>query len=176
MENPMSQHLVLSFIGEDRPGLVERLSDTVSRHHGNWLESRMAHLADKFAGILTLSVPLEHQEDLTNALRNFEELGLHVTVEAANQSVLEGSTLSLSVVGNDRPGIVKEVSQVLHSLMVNVKELTTSCEPAPMSSDMLFKTEMVLSVPKNLSLPELEAALENISSDLIVELSVNQFA
>ncbi|MDE8601334.1 glycine cleavage system protein R [Marinomonas sp. RSW2] len=172
----MSQHLVLSFIGEDRPGLVERLSDTIARHHGNWLESRMAHLADKFAGILTVSVPLDQQDALINALRNFEKLGLHVTVEVANQSVSEGSTLSLSVVGNDRSGIVKEVSQVLHSLMVNVKELTTSCEPAPMSSDMLFKTEMVLSVPKNLPLPELEAALENISSDLIVELSVNQFA
>jgi glycine cleavage system regulatory protein len=176
MENLMSQHLVLSFIGEDRPGIVERLSDTIARHHGNWLESRMAHLADKFAGILTVLVPLEHQDALINALRDFEKLGLHVTVEAANQSVFEGSTLSLSVVGNDRPGIVKEVSQVLHSLMVNVKELTTSCEPAPMSSDMLFKTEMVLSVPKKLSLPELEAALENISSDLMVELSVNQFA
>ncbi|ETI60792.1 glycine cleavage system protein R [Marinomonas profundimaris] len=172
----MSQHLVLSFIGEDRPGIVERLSDTISRHHGNWQESRMAHLADKFAGILTLTVSLEHQEALIKALQNFEQLGLHVTVETANQSVADGSTLSLSVVGNDRPGIVKEVSQVLYSLMVNVKELTTSCEPAPMSSDMLFKTEMILAVPKDLPLSELEVALENISSDLIVELSVNQFA
>ena len=71
----MSQHLVLSFIGGDRPGLVERLSDTIARHNGNWLESRMAHLADKFAGILTVTVPLEHQEALVNALRNFEQLG-----------------------------------------------------------------------------------------------------
>ncbi|NVK74080.1 glycine cleavage system protein R [Marinomonas sp. CT5] len=172
----MTQHLVLSFIGDDRPGLVERLSDTISRHHGNWLESRMAHLADKFAGILTLSVPLEHQQALVNALRNFEELGLHVTVELANLHDAKGSTLALSVVGNDRPGIVKEVSQVLHSLMVNVKELTTTCEPAPMSSDMLFKTEMVLVVPNDLPLSELETSLEKISSDLMVELSVKQFA
>ncbi|MDE8602961.1 hypothetical protein M3I01_008495 [Marinomonas sp. RSW2] len=51
----------MSFIGEGRPGLVERLSDTISRHLGNWLESRMVHLADKFASILTVSVALEHQ-------------------------------------------------------------------------------------------------------------------
>jgi glycine cleavage system regulatory protein len=176
MENLMSQHLVLSFIGEDRPGIVERLSDTVSRHHGNWLESRMAHLADKFAGILTLSVPLEYQDALIKELRDFEKLGLNVTVENATQNVTKGSTLSLSVVGNDRSGIVKEVSQVLHSLMVNVKELKTFCEPAPMSSDMLFKTEMVLVVPDSLPLSELEIALEGISSDLMVELSVSQFA
>ncbi|MFT2111712.1 glycine cleavage system protein R [Marinomonas sp. 2405UD68-3] len=167
----MSQHLVLSFIGDDSPGLVERLSDTVSRHHGNWLESRMAHLADKFAGILILSVPVDHQEALISELSDFDKLGLNVTVEAANSTPAEGTSLSLSVVGNDRPGIVKEVSQVLHSLLVNVKELNTSCEPAPMSSDMLFRTEMVLSIPRNLPLYELEAALEDISSDLIIELT-----
>ena len=172
----MLQHLVLSFIGDNRPGIVERLSDTISRHHGNWLESRMAHLADKFAGILTLSVPITYQEELIKDLHELENLGLNITIEIAQNNVEKESTLSLSVVGNDRAGIVKEVSQVLHSLMVNVKELTTTCEPAPMSSDMLFKTDMVLSVPKSLLLSDLETALEGISSDLIIELSVNEFS
>jgi glycine cleavage system regulatory protein len=171
----MLQHLVVSFIGEDKPGIVERLSEVIARHQGNWLESRMAHLADKFAGILTVSVDTAEQEKMISALQSLEKFGLNVWVETAQARVSEGSTLSLSVVGNDRPGIVKEVSQVLHSLMVNVKELTTSCEPAPMSSEMLFKTEMVLSVPASLPVSELEAALESISSDLMVELSVNQF-
>jgi len=167
----MSQHLVLSFIGDDQPGLVERLSETITRHHGNWLESRMAHLADKFAGILTLSVPLAYQDALINELKDFDKIGLHVTVEIANSASEEMETLSLSVVANDRPGIVQEVSQVLHALLVNVKELSTTCEPAPMSSDMLFRTDMVLSIPKSLPLNDLESALENISSDLMVELT-----
>ncbi len=166
----MSQHLVLSFIGDDHLGLVERLSDMVSRHQGNWLESRMAHLADKFAGILILSVPDDHKDALIKELKDFDKIGLNVTVELANSGSEEEETLSLSVVANDRPGIVQEVSQVLHSLLVNVKELNTSCEPAPMSSDMLFRTDMVLSIPKSLSLTELETALEKISSDLMVEL------
>jgi glycine cleavage system regulatory protein len=123
-----------------------------------------------------VSVPLDHKEALINELSDFEKLGLHVTVEIANPNPIVGSTLSLSVVGNDRPGIVKEVSQALHALLVNVKELNTSCQPAPMSSDMLFRTDMVLSIPHNLPLYELEAALEDISSDLIVELSVSQFS
>lgn len=172
----MSQFLVLSFIGDDRPGIVERLSDTISRHHGNWAESRMAHLANKFAGILIVSIPSNHQEALMTELNDFSQLGLNILVEEAFDSPSCGSTLALTVVGNDRPGIVKEVSEVLYSLMVNVKELSTVCEPAPMSSDMLFKTEMILSLPDGLSLTQLEEALEGISSDLIVELSINEFA
>ncbi|MGO3406265.1 glycine cleavage system protein R [Marinomonas sp.] len=166
----MTKQLVLSFIGEDKPGLVERLSETVREHHGNWLESRMAHLADKFAGILTLSVPAEHETDLVNALQVFDRLGLKVMIETANVLATQGENIHLSVVGNDKPGIVKEVSQVLHSLMINVKELETSCEPAPMSSEMLFKAEMVLRIPEGLALSDLEGALESIGSDLMIEL------
>ena len=42
--------LVLTVIGRDRPGLVDTLSGVVAEHGGNWEESRMAHLADRFAG------------------------------------------------------------------------------------------------------------------------------
>ena len=53
----MPTSLVLTVLGEDRPGLVEALSHIIAAHEGNWLESRMAHLAGQFAGILRASVP-----------------------------------------------------------------------------------------------------------------------
>ena len=53
----MSQILVLSFIADDREGLVERISEVVTEAGGNWLESRMAHLAEKFAGIARVDAP-----------------------------------------------------------------------------------------------------------------------
>lgn len=166
----MTKQLVLTFIGEDKPGLVERLSEAVREHHGNWLESRMAHLADKFAGILTVSVPEEHEASLISALQTFDQLGLNVIVESAKVVAEKGKIISLSVVGNDKPGIVKEVTQILHSLMINIKELSSTCEPAPMSSEMLFKADMVLHIPSDLAFLDLEEALEGIGSDLMIEL------
>ena len=41
----MEESLVMTVMGEDRPGLVEALARTVSERGGNWLESRMSHLA-----------------------------------------------------------------------------------------------------------------------------------
>ena len=52
----METYLVLTVIGDDRPGLVEALAETIAAHEGNWLESRMSHLAGKFAGLLRVSV------------------------------------------------------------------------------------------------------------------------
>ncbi len=47
----MATYLVLTIIGEDRPGIVELLAKIISDHSGNWLESSMSQLAGKFAGV-----------------------------------------------------------------------------------------------------------------------------
>ncbi|WP_312930404.1 glycine cleavage system protein R, partial [Stutzerimonas nitrititolerans] len=62
-------HLVLTVIAEDQPGLVERLADCIARHGGNWLDSRMSRMAGQFAGILQVAVPTSAQAELFDALR-----------------------------------------------------------------------------------------------------------
>ncbi|HAW24640.1 MAG TPA: glycine cleavage system protein R, partial [Pseudomonas sp.] len=42
-------HLVLTVIAEDQPGLVECLAKCIAEHGGNWLESRMSRMAGQFA-------------------------------------------------------------------------------------------------------------------------------
>jgi len=166
----MTQHLVLTVIGDDRPGLVEALSHVVAEHHGNWSESRMAHLADKFAGIVTVTVPKANELALVDALKALSEIGLKVSIEAANQGTTTQDVVVLSVIGNDRTGIIREVSKTLSSLGANVIDLNSYCEPAPMSSEMLFKAELEIALPANCSVQALEKAIEEISSDLVVEL------
>ena len=75
----MMTSLVLTFIGEDRPGLVSLLSEQIAAFDGNWLESRMARLAGKFAGILLVSVPEANVQALSQVLRRLEGPGSHVT-------------------------------------------------------------------------------------------------
>ena len=53
----MTTSLVLTFVGDDRPGLVNAVSQTVAAHGGTWLESRSARLAGKFAGVVLVGVP-----------------------------------------------------------------------------------------------------------------------
>ena len=78
----MRSQLVLTLIGRDRPGLVERFPRRSRRHGGNWEESRMAHLAGKFAGILRVSVPANAASSLAQALSGLEREGLRILVES----------------------------------------------------------------------------------------------
>ena len=46
----MATNLLLTYVGEDRPGIVQELSALVSAHGGNWL-SKMSRMGGRFAGI-----------------------------------------------------------------------------------------------------------------------------
>ncbi|MNE29798.1 ACT domain protein [compost metagenome] len=75
--------------------------------------------------------------------------------------------------GNDRPGIVRDITRLLAEQGVNLERLTTEVRPAPMSSEPLFHAEALLAVPLTLSLDDLKQHLEELADDLMVELSFN---
>jgi glycine cleavage system regulatory protein len=170
----MQRLLVMTVIGQDRPGLVESVAALVAEHGGNWLESRMSRLGGHFAGILRVEVPGENEPTLVAALKKLESRGLTVVVHpdqpkpipaSARQSVLE-------IVGQDRPGIVRAISHALASLGVNVEELHTECESAAMSGETMFKAHARLSLPESCDAAQVRQQLERIAADLIVEISL----
>jgi glycine cleavage system regulatory protein len=167
--------LVLTVIGRDRPGLVEAIASQIAKHGGNWEESRMAHLAGKFAGILRVSLPAASTSSLTQALTALEREGLRVVVEVAESAVAETASqrLRLELLGNDREGIVRDISQALARRSVNVDELHTSCEDAPMGGGQLFRASAMLRVPGEVPIEELRTTLEGLADDLMVELSLD---
>ena len=166
-------HLVLTVIAPDQPGLVEKLAQCVAGHAGNWLESRMSRMAGQFAGILRVAVPLERHDALVAALHSLCSQGIRVVVA---QSGLEptGSwkAIHLELVGNDRPGIVRDITRQLAALGVNLERLNTEVAPAPMSSELLFHAQALLAVPQGLTLDALQGHLEALADDLMVELSL----
>ena len=171
----MAGTLVLTVIGPDRPGLVDALSSAVAAHGANWLESRMAHLGGHFAGLLRVSVPDAQSAALRRALAALEREGLRVLVEAGDTQEPDPSAraLALELVGLDRPGIIREVSRALAARGVNVEELETCCESAPMSGETLFRARARLRAPAGASVEELRSTLEKIAGELMVDLSLD---
>jgi len=167
----MTTFLVMTAIGNDRPGLVEQLAQAVSRNGGNWLESSMSQLAGKFAGILRVSVPDDKADQL---IKDLEALGgsLKLVIEKVSGAREDAAsqTLTLSLIGNDRPGIIREISAALAEQQVNVEELNTECTVAPMSGETLFNAEARLRVPPEMNLDAIQRRLEQIADDLIVDI------
>jgi glycine cleavage system regulatory protein len=170
----MQRSLVMTVIGPDRPGLVDSVAGLVAGHGGNWLESRMSRLGGHFAGILRVEVPGEKEQALVAGLKKLEAQGLTVVVhpDQPKPPVTPASQSVLEIVGQDRPGIVREISHALASFGVNVEELQTECASAAMSGETLFKARARLSIPAACNTAEIRQQLERIAADLIVEISL----
>lgn len=165
-------YLIVTLIGDDRPGLVDVLARTVADHGGNWLESSMSRLAGTFAGILRVNVDSGAASALVEALEALDDVRVVVERSEAPVDEPDPATLSLSLVGNDRPGIVRDVFRVLATEQVNVEALETECVSAPMSAERLFRARAELHVPPGANVDDLREALERIADDLIVEISL----
>jgi glycine cleavage system regulatory protein len=172
---PARIDLVLTIIGPDRPGLVELVSKTVAEHQGNWESSRMARMAGRFAGILQVSVPDEHADRLVAGLGALESNDLRVVVERAAADAAApvagpGQLLRVELVGNDRPGVIRDVSAALAHRGINVELLATECSAAPMTGGMLLKVTAQVRAPVDLPIASLRHVLEERASDFMVEV------
>jgi glycine cleavage system regulatory protein len=171
----MGKMLVLTFIAKDRPGLVEKLSEAVTEEGGNWLESRMAHLAEKFAGIARIEIPGDKISSLKHALTTLEAEGFRVTIEEATVGARPvGPVFTLDLVGPDQPGIVRDISRCLAERGASVEEMETHIREAPMGGGKLFDVQARVRVPLSLSEEELRQALEELAGALIVDITLRE--
>jgi glycine cleavage system regulatory protein len=169
MQNPF----VMTIIGKDRTGLVESLARLIADNGGNWLESRMCHLGGEFAGILRIQVPQDREQALVQALRALHSEGLTVVIRPDKAAPFAGRTksASLSLIGQDRPGIIYQISAALAHQNINVEELESECSSAPMSGDRIFKATARLQIPESCVVTELRRELEEIGGELMVDIS-----
>ena len=172
----MMTPLVMTFVGDDRPGLVNAISQRIADCGATWLESRSAQLAGKFAGILLVSVPDANLARLESSLRDLEPAGLHIAIERGAPPQAETPPkrlVTLAIVGAERPGIVRDVTQALNKLGVNIEELASGLESAPFSGLQMFRATARLSAPDGLALDDLRRALERLAGEIAVDLAID---
>jgi len=168
------QQLVLTVLGPDRPGLVEILAEQIRRCQGSWQESRLAHLQDKFAGIIEVSLPAAQLEEFEKALLDLKsDLDLHCYFQKVTAPKSLGKRVRLECIGQDRPGIVFAISDALVDLNVNVESMDTSIQSAPMSGETLFCAEFQVQLPDPLDLELLEERLSTLGQELMLDLQID---
>jgi glycine cleavage system regulatory protein len=170
---PDMSSLVLTVVGDDRAGLVAALADVVSAHGGNWEHSQLAELAGTFAGIVVVSVPDDRVGALREALHQLDGL-LKVTVHAgaAEPAPDDRPELTVSVLGNDHPGIVRDISAVLSRHSISIENLTSETREAPMAGGRLFEARVVARVPRDADLAAVRADLEELAAEILVDISL----
>ena len=164
--------MAMTVLGPDRPGLVKLLSNAVAENGANWIESRMARLAGQFAGIVRVECPEQSCDSLIAAFNQFAAQGIAIQTirEEIRPPKDDQYTLSIDVVANDRPGIVRELASAITTAGGNIEDFTTGLESAAMSGQSLFRARGIVSLPNSADSAKLVLAIEKLGGDLSVEI------
>ena len=169
----MITKVILTAVGSDRPGLTQSLADAVLAAGGNWLESHLSRLGGKYVGSVLVEIEEDKLPVLEREIRDVDAAGLHVSIVAAGEEPATPAHLvSIELVGQDRPGIVREVTAVLANLSVNIEDFGSGTENSSWSGERLFRATARLSIPADTSFEQVRAALEAISGEIMVDLTI----
>jgi methionyl-tRNA formyltransferase len=167
------QSLVVSVMGKDRPGIVSMVADRAQRFGANWKHSHMVNLAGEFAGIVELEVAPEGREALAQALQSLESSGLRIVVATGpGQSATSARSASVELSGEDRVGLLHELTRLLSERQVGIDQLRTDIEPGLSGVGQVFRVNARLQVPASVSFDDLKQALGVLAQRLKVDIDL----
>jgi glycine cleavage system regulatory protein len=162
--------LVLTIIGRDRAGVVASLADVVRFHDANWKRSELAEIAGTFAGVVVVEVGDDRVDELLTNLLVLREHGLHVTAQQVEEptDAPDVDELRLRLTGDDRPGVIHDISTAISELGISISRLGTVTDLPGEGGRRQFEITAQLAVPVG---ADLDAVLDSIG-ELAVSLGI----
>jgi len=166
--------LVLTVVGADRAGLVAAVADVVDAHGGNWENSQLAELSGAFAGIIEVSVATGRVDELRAALSRLDGLLTVAVHESEDVSAAAGGLrrFAFRVLGNDHPGIVREISSTLSAHGLSIERMSSETYDAAMSGGRLFEAVIAVRVQDAVDVDAVTSALEALAAEIQVDVTL----
>ena len=169
------EHLILTAIGPDRVGIVEKISEFISRHGCNIEDSKMAVFCGEFAVIVLISGDGGGLVKLARDYREMEtETGLSISIKTPLARKTGDFSLPYKLTAScmDHPGIVYQISAVLRDLGINIESMETKTYAAPESGTPLFQLEARLAVPARTNINQLRERFIEIQREQNIDIDI----
>ncbi len=172
----MDKQLVIAALGEDQPGLVDRLSGWVLESGCSIADSRMTVLGGEFAVLLLVAGnwnSLAKLESQCDAMQ--DQLGMMLNIKRTEPRPAEGDFLpyGVDVVALDHPGIVHNLANFFSQRSINIQDLSTSSYAAAHTGTQMFAVHMTLDVPADTHIASLREEFldfcDRLNLDAVIE-------
>jgi glycine cleavage system transcriptional repressor len=168
-------HLILTAIGPDQVGLVEKMSEFISRHDCNIEDSKMAVFCGEFAVIILIT---GDGNSLVRIARDYRELetetGLSISIKTPASRKAGEFLLPYKLTAScmDHPGIVYQISGVLRTFSINIESMETKTYAAPVSGTPLFQLDASLAVPARTNINQLRDRFAQIQREQNIDIDL----
>lgn len=172
----MENLLVITAVGNDRPGIVDKLSMSIMECGCNINDSRMSILGGEFAIILLVEGKWNELAKLENHLPELSKtLDLNISFKRTEAEPKSDNLLSYSVdvVSIDHPGIVYQIANFFSSRNINIRELNTNSYAAAHTGTPMFTMNMIVNIPADVRVAALREDFldfcDNLNMDAALE-------
>lgn len=172
----MSQLIVISAIGRDKPGIVQAISKAILSCGGNIEESRMTTLGSEFASLMLVSGNWHTLNRLETALDKLGgDDGLSIAIRKTDERSIKADRLpyAVDVIALDQQGIVYELANFFSERNIEIADVATRRYAAAHTGAPMFAVQMAINVPASLHVAQLrEEFLEmcdRLNLDAILE-------
>jgi glycine cleavage system transcriptional repressor len=169
-------HLILTAVGPDQVGLVEKISEFIARHSSNIEDSKMAVFCGEFALIILISGEGGNLHKIANHYRELEiETGLAIAIKTPTSRKPAESFLPYTLTASclDHPGIVYQISGILSSLGINIESMETKTYAAPVSGTPIFRLEANISIPTRININSLRERFAAIQKEENIDIELS---
>ena len=173
---PEKPSLILTAVGHDQIGLVEKVSEFIVGRGCNIEDSKMAVFCGEFALIVLITGTLPELQSMESSSHELETLtGLSVRVRRPPGKLVPARTLPYRLTASclDHPGVVHRLSALLSELSINIESMETKTYLAPVSGTPIFRMEAELSVPVGLNINSLRARFAEIEREENIDLDLS---
>lgn len=171
----MTNHMLVTAVGEDRPGIVARITEVLVSHGANLEESRMAILGGEFAAIMLITGHID-VAGLNKDLQALEKDGISVTTRetrpVSSDKYNSYALCEIFLRGADHEGIVHSFSSQLRDKDINIQSVHTEVISAPVTAAPLFCMNATILVPPSLKVEDLRKELEKIADAQGVDIEL----
>ena len=170
----MNRQFVVTVTGPDLPDMEQDLTRVIASHHGRWVSSRTAHMAGRFASILSVSLSVGEVEGMVQHLNQLADNDLQIRVDQVTSSgdACKERHLLLNLIADDEPELVTDVSRLLTDQHIRISQLHTETLPVPYGGGHLQSIQAHLRAPSGVSVEKVRGCIEALSPELMLDLSL----
>jgi glycine cleavage system transcriptional repressor len=165
-----NQQLVLTAIGEDRPGIVSELTKLVSDCHCNIIDSRIAILGNEFTFIMLLAGDMAALCRVEHLLPcKGMELGL-LTMMKRTSKHIQGeysAGYNLEYHGVDTPGTLSKFTGFFAQQNISICSLKSDTYEE--NDQLMMRCEIEVNIPVDVNTDDFKMKFEDLSRELNVD-------
>ncbi len=167
---------ILTAVGPDKVGLVEKISEFIVQHRCNIEDSKMAVFCGEFALIVLISGEGKDLREISDQYQQLaDQTGLNISVKTpAGRRTAEASLpyrLTASLM--DHPGVVHKLSSILSRLAINIESMETKTYAAPVSGTPIFRLEALIAIPTTININDLKARLAEVEREENIDIELS---